>query len=354
MTRLLIVDDSATARLALRRALASDPTLEVVGEAQCGASAVEQVLKLRPDLVTMDVQLGRDDGVEVARRIMTLAPTPILVVTALDPPTARLPFRTVEAGALGIVAKPPAPGHPSYEHATERLRRLVRTLAAVPVVTRRRPSQRAPERTIEAPRALAPPSTPSSTSIIAIGASTGGPPALFDLLARIPKPFPLPILIAQHIEPGFVAGMGDWLCSAGHRVGCLATATTLTAGRIYLPPDGVHLGLLSATVGGAVHAGNAPYWPSIDTLFSSVARHAGPTAVGILLGGMGRDGTQGLLELRLAGGRTFAQEPSTCVVDAMPRAAIDAGAVTETHTPVALAAALTHIAQQVTRRTAAA
>lgn len=357
MTRVLIVDDSATARLALRRALAADPTLDVVGEARSGAGAVEQVRALKPDVVTMDVQLGDEDGVEVARRIMTLTPLPIVVVTALDPRSARLPFRVVEAGALGIAAKPPAPGHLSYEHEAERLRRLVKSLASVPVMTRRR-RRELPRDVARAPcRQPAPtPGQPLSRGgVVAIGASTGGPPVLYELLARIPKPFPLPILLAQHIEPGFVEGMAAWLGSTGHHVACLTAPAPLMGGRVYLPGDGVHLGLSSASTVGSVEAeANSVYWPSIDSLFSSVARHAARASVGILLGGMGRDGARGLLALHRAGGRTLAQEPSTCVVDSMPRAALDVGAVKETRTPEALAAFLLLFAQQIARGPAAA
>lgn len=355
-TRVLVVDDSPTARLALRRALGEGTGIDVVGEASSGPRALDQVRALKPDLVTMDVQLGDDDGVEVARQIMTTSPTPILVVTALDPRSARLPFRIIEAGALGIAAKPPARGHPEHERETERLRRLVRSLAGVPVVTRRRrpdmPRGDALPRKATPGLAAKVPPPADGLSVVAIGASTGGPPVIAELLASLPMPFPLPILIVQHIEPGFVAGMADWLCSTGHRVTCLSAPVPLEAGRVHLAGDGMHLGLLSPTMVGPVAADGAAFCPSVDALFSSVARHAGPAAMGVLLGGMGRDGARGLLELRQAGGRTIAQEPSTCIVDGMPRAAIDAGAVDVVLTPAAIAASLTATAQSVGRRPA--
>lgn len=355
-TRVLVVDDSPTARLALRRALGEGQGIDVVGEASSGPRALDQVRVLKPDLVTMDVQLGDDDGVEVARQIMTTSPTPILVVTALDPRSRSLPFRIVEAGALGIAAKPPARGHPEHERETERLRRLVRSLAGVPVVTRRRRpdvphGDALPRKATPGLAAKVPPA--GGVSVIAIGASTGGPPVIAELLASLPKPFPLPILIVQHIEPGFVARMADWLCSTGHRVTCLSAPVPLEPGRVHLAGDGMHLGLLSPTMVGPVAADGAAFCPSVDALFSSVARHAGSAAMGVLLGGMGRDGARGLLELRQAGGRTIAQEPSTCIVDGMPRAAMDAGAVDVVLPPAAIAATLTATAQNAGRRPAA-
>lgn len=362
MIRVLVVDDSATARLALSRLLTEEGEIEIVGDAKSGSQALEQVRALKPDLITMDVQLGEDDGVDVASRIMASSPTPILVVTGLDPGAASLAFRVMEAGALGLAAKPPARGHPQHDREAGRLRRMVRTLASVPVVTRRprRAGAGGPPRAqtpLPAPR-LPLPGRPHgasggssigaqagpSSGVIAIGASTGGPPLLAEILRLLPAPFPLPVLIAQHIEPGFVSGMAEWLCSTGHRVTCIAAPAALEAGRVFLAADHVHLGLTSSTSVGPIPVEGAAFCPSVDGLFSSVARHTGRAGVGVILTGMGRDGAAGLREIRQAGGSTLAQEPASCVVDGMPKAAIEIGAAGLVLSPAAIAHSLKQLA----------
>ena len=343
MIRVVIVDDSATARLALRRILSEDADITVVGEASAGEAAIAMVRALRPELVTMDVHLGVDDGVTVARAIMEAVPTPILVVTGLDPGSASLGFRVMEAGALGLAAKPPAKGHPQHERESARLRRLVRSLAGAPVVTRRAAGPAEvllPSTTNRTRQGVA----PGAGGVIAIGASTGGPQALGELLARLPAPHPCPIMIAQHIEPGFVEGFASWLGeTTGHLVATVTAPVPLQAGRVYLAADHVHLGLVRGDVVGPVDGSGSLFWPSIDALFHSVARHAGQRGIGVVLTGMGRDGAAGLAAIHDAGGATLAQDRASCVVDSMPGAAIDAGVVEVTGTLPTLALTLIHL-----------
>ncbi len=339
--RVLIVDDSPTARHALRVALEAEDDIAVVGELSDGGDVLTAIAELRPDLVTMDVFLAKENGLDVASRVMERQPTPILVVTAADSRNPRLAYRTLEAGALEVVDKLPHPTSQHYPERRRRLARLVRTLASVPVVRRRRlrsgdvkadssPQQHVPH---------------DGVGLVVIGASTGGPPAVARLIRALPHPFPVPIAVVQHIMGGFASGHCQWLGDAtSHRTQLCHATCELKTGRVYLAPDDLHMHLVSANhISPYQAAPRGHQRPSVDTLFESAARHLGARAVGVLMTGMGADGAQGLKALRQVGATTLAQEPSSCAVDSMPRAAIDAGAVCQTGDPAQLAQAITRL-----------
>lgn len=352
--RIVIVDDSPSARLALRTALTASREVVVVGEARDGTSALREVRRLRPDLVTMDVHLASDDGLEVTRTLMHAVATPVLVVTGKDPEDPRLLFRALESGALEVVGKPVAPTSPSYDRHCRNLIRLVRTLASVPVVTRRRPGSHthAPGSILEprTPRArrgaasgpahgsLRPPSPPrgqlQERGLLLLGASTGGPPVVRDLLRALPPDFPLPIALAQHIFPGFAAGFCSWLATeTGHPVRLLEQEQKGEAGVVYVAPPERHLVITTSAL--RPFAGDPVRFqrPAIDLLFESAARSRGPSSIAVLMTGMGRDGALGLRSLRDVGACTIAQEPGSCVVGSMPQAAIDNDAAEAVLTP---------------------
>jgi two-component system chemotaxis response regulator CheB len=342
MIRVLVVDDSATARLALRRLLEEEGDISVVGEAATAAAAHAAVRNLKPDLVTMDVHLGDTDGVDVVRDLMASRALPILVVTGLDTGAAGLPFRVVEAGALGLAAKPAARGHEAHAREAGRLRRLVRSLAVVPVVTRRPPpSSAGVPRTSTAVRASL---TPVADGVLVIGASTGGPQALHAVLSALPAPFPWPIVIAQHIEPGFVVGLAEWLSSSGHDVAIAREAAPLAAGRVWLAADGAHVGLVGPRTVGPIVDDTAAHVPSVDALLRTAAVCRGADVVAMVLGGMGQDGLRGAADVRRRSGVVFAQSRDSCVVDGMPGAILDAGLATLSGAPSTLAAAVRHLA----------
>lgn len=355
--RILVVDDSPTARAALRLAFADDPGLQVVGEAADGATATRLVQELAPDLVTMDIYLKAENGLDVAQAIMAKKATPIIAITASDPRDPQIVFRAMEVGVLEVNTKLPSPTHPDYEARRARLVRTVKTLARVPVVHRfldaigRRKAPIEPRPAPHGLGAVARPATPAPRSelpassfalpagALLLGASTGGPPILASVLRALPKPFPMPIALVQHMTPGFIEGFASWLASdTGHEVVFVDASRPLEPGRIYVTREDHHLVLEGGRRIGVTHAPPRGFHrPSIDTLFESAARQPDVLrTVAVLLTGMGSDGAAGLLALRRAGAHTLAQKPSTCAVSSMPAKAIELGAAQAVVDPVDL------------------
>jgi two-component system, chemotaxis family, protein-glutamate methylesterase/glutaminase len=335
MVRVLVVDDSEVARRLLASLLGRDPGLEVVGEAASGEEAIRLAQRLRPDVITMDVQMPGMDGLEATRRIMGQDPAPIVVVSGgHDPTDLAQSVRALDAGALAALRKPRGPADPGFAADAAELVRTVRLMAEVKVFRRRGlaapggaggPSGAAANgaRPAPAPRAAA--------ELVAVGASTGGPAALATILRGLGPDVPVPILVVQHISPGFDAALATWLDETTPLpVRLAADGQPLAPGEVLVAPAGTHLGL-SGAARVALRPGPplAGHRPSATELFASVARVLGPRGVGVILTGMGSDGAAGLLELRRAGGRTLAQDEASCVVPGMPAAAAAAGAVDE-------------------------
>jgi two-component system chemotaxis response regulator CheB len=342
MIRCLIVDDARTFRAVMREILATAPGVEIVGEAGDGREAVALVKLLRPDVVTMDVRMPNVDGLAALEEIMRAAPTPVIVVSAeAGSEGQQLSFRALKLGAIEVLAKPRAAGTPSFERQAEAIRQAVRAVAGLVLVGRRRslalefpavtPVRGTPRPELEASRRGRSPSLPGtsarSVEIVAIGASTGGPAALAAILASLPRDLPVPIVVVQHISPGFEPGLARWLAASSRLQVIVADGgEPLAPGHIYLAADGRHLGVAK----GRILASDEPpiegFRPSATHLFRSVARELGARAAGFILTGMGRDGAAGLLELRAAGAYTAAQSAASSVVFGMPKAALDAGA----------------------------
>jgi two-component system chemotaxis response regulator CheB len=330
MIRVLVAEDSPTARALLVGILSSDPEIEVVGEAQDGTQAVEMTQALRPDVVTMDIRMPRLDGFEATKEIMITAPTRIIIVTASTiAHEVETSLYALRAGALTVLPKPHGPQAPDFEETARQLLATVKSMAQVKVVRHWRPAAPLPGAGREEKPAR-PRSTPRGR-VVALATSTGGPAALYQLLGDLPTEFPPPILVVQHIAPGFIAGLADWLNKAcGLRVKVAEDGETLAARTVYFAPDNRHLGVTDL---GRVALSQAPpvggFRPSASFLFESVARAYGPAAVGVILTGMGDDGVDGLRALQRAGGRALAQDEKTSVVFGMPGAAVGAGAVEE-------------------------
>ena len=323
--RLIIVDDSGVARRALRQALGSDRDIEIVGEASGGDEAVRMIERLRPDLVTMDLVLGDDDGIDVTAALMRRCPVPIVIVTARDPAEPGLVYAALQAGALEVCAKLPGPADPAYEPLRARLVRLVKALAKVPVVHRFRGGGHRVAGTAPG-RGVASSAARRRVSTVVIGASTGGPPAVAALLAQLPRPFSLPVVVAQHLAVGFSRSFVDWLVdTTGQRLCLVDRAMAVAPGWVYMAPADRHVAFCEAETITPVDGKTGYHTPSIDVLFASAARRIGSTAAGVILTGMGDDGARGMTELRAAGAVTVAQEPSTCVVASMPERAIARG-----------------------------
>lgn len=329
----LIADDSASVRAALARLLAEDPNIDVVGQAADGVEAVLLAQTLRPDVITMDVLMPRQDGLEATSEIMSKAPSRILIVSSItDRTQTDLSFKAMSAGALEVLAKPNPSSTENPKVWGRRVAEAVRLMAEVPVVRRvRGPARvlvpRSPEARSRPPRI--PPAPGSPLDAFAIVASTGGPVALATILGALPAGLPVPIFVAQHMATGFAAGLVRWLSTVTPLSVVTAKSDMVAApGHVYLPPDAHDLmidedGVLQVALS-ATHAS-----PSGDRLLSSVAAAYGARAGGAVLTGMGSDGARGLLELRKAGGATYAQDEESSVVFGMPRAAFEMGAASE-------------------------
>lgn len=350
--RVLVADDSPTVRAALWRLLALDPRLNVVGQASDGVEAVTMAKRLLPDVITMDVRMPNLDGLEATAAIMATAPARILMVCAVTESDQQdLSFRAMDVGALEVIAKPSSLDGASLTAWGKHVADSIALMAEVPVVTRRRqgsippPARPRPAAAfVASPKAVVAPSAPVPTplprlrsrmSAVGIVSSTGGPPALAQILAELPANLGAPLLLAQHMAPGFTQGLVRWLASVGPiKVQEAEERQWPRAGFAYLPPDGCDLSVdssgrlrVSPTSGG--------HCPSGDVLLSSMATAFGARSAGIVLTGMGDDGAEGLARVRAVGGATYAQDAATSVVYGMPQAAWTRGAA---EAEVALAA----------------
>ncbi|HDZ91050.1 MAG TPA: chemotaxis-specific protein-glutamate methyltransferase CheB [Deltaproteobacteria bacterium] len=324
MIRVLIVEDSLTARQYLEHIINSDDQLQVVGVARNGEEGVRLVRLKRPDIVTMDIHMPGMDGYEATRRIMEECPVPIVVVTtSWHREELRNSFQAMEAGALTAMEKPPGPGHPRSERLVAKLVQTIKTMSQVKVV-RRIPSKEVKGYTVRAIPSVPPARGKQRVDLVAMGASTGGPPVIKEIISGLNQGFSLPVLVVQHITSGFLDGMVEWLSSeTGLLVRVASHGERIRGGCVYFAPDGHHMGV---TGDGRIMLSNGPaengVRPSVSHLFRSVARAYGARSAGVLLTGMGKDGALELVQMREKGAVTVAQERESCVVYGMPAEAV--------------------------------
>lgn len=334
--KVLVVDDSGISRELLAHILESDPGIEIAGYARDGAEAVAMLSEKKPDVVTMDIHMPGIDGFEATRRIMETQPLPIVIVSSsFNPEDMAKMFRAMEAGAVAGVEKPRGPGHPAHAAHARRLIDTVKAMAEVRVI-RRWPRARTEARKAES---VVRPCTRDAIRLVVIGASTGGPPVLQRVLAGLPKPCPVPVVIVQHISAGFVQGLADWLTTTtGMPVRLAQHCEVAPAGVALLAPDGCQMSISGA---GRIVCGPEPaehgLRPAVSFLFRSVAQNFGARAAGVLLTGMGSDGAADLKLMRDAGAVTFAQDKESSVVHGMPGEAIRLGAAAHIGSPERLA-----------------
>ena len=325
-TRVLVVDDSALMRKLIPEALLQDTSIEVVGTAMDGAMGLKKIEELKPDVVTLDLDMPRMDGMEMLRQITRKHRMPVIVVSAHTEKGASLTLKALALGAFDFVTKPQdaARGH-IHQIATELSMKIKAAATAG-----------APKMILTVPTVAQKPPRPFSTQprwpsrIVAIGVSTGGPQALQYLLSQIPADFPACLVIVQHMPEGFTEMFARRLDeSCPLEVKEAQSGDLLLAGRALICPGDRHIkvrrmdhGDIAVLVDQARVNGHRP---SVDVLFHSVAHEFGRKTIGVLMTGMGEDGAAGLGAIREAGGFTIAQSPDTCVVDSMPRAAINQG-----------------------------
>lgn len=328
--RVLIVDDSKVAQLLLAHILESDPQIRIAACVGDGQSALDFVNDTPPDVILMDIHMPGMDGFEATRRIMETRPVPIVVCTATaNPREVATTFRVLEAGALACVEKPVGRDHPEFDQMAAHLRDTVKVMSEVKLV-RRWPRDKAALTEARSQRLPAVSSADESIQVIGIGASTGGPQVLQEILAGLPKGFPVPILVVQHIAHGFLPGLAEWLNqTTGFQIHVGAHGIAPRPGHVYLAPDEFHMRVsASRRILLTKEAPANHLRPAISHLFRSLADIYGPAAVGVLLTGMGKDGAAELRLMKDGGAVTIVQDRETSVVHGMPGEAIRLGGAT--------------------------
>jgi two-component system chemotaxis response regulator CheB len=350
--RVLIVDDSPVARLLLRAIFEGEGFL--VKEAGTGEEALKLLLRFTPDIITMDVHMPGMDGYETTEHILERYPLPVVVLTAsANAYASATAMRALEAGALAVLDKPGGPDAEDFSERVGELLRTVRSMAQVKIVRRPRKANGDPARQQTLAELVAQ-SVQAPPQLVAISASAGGPAALKSLLERLQPPQPWPLVLVQHIATGFLPSFRDWLATLTHLPVLIAEdGQALAPGRLYLAPDGHHLGFAGnrrvALDGGPPEE---LVRPSANYMFRSVARQFRERAIGIQLSGMGRDGAEGLAAMRRSGALTLVQEPSSAMIDSMPQAAIGLDAACQVLTPDGMAALLNLIAERLAAKDA--
>jgi len=311
--RVLIVDDSALMREALRSILNSDPSIEVVGAAKNGKEGVEKAGALKPDVITMDLRMPLMTGLEAIQEIMRENPIPIIVVSTMD---VKVIIKALGIGAMDFVA------------VTQEIEEIAKALVEkVKIASRVKPLRRMK---LRPPKASQVPWKRAKFRIVTIGVSTGGPQALEALFSGFPKDFPAGILIVQHIAEGFVEGLAQWLkSSSAMDVRVARSGDTIKKSTVLFAPDGYNVGI---NVSGVVSLSEdtekaSVHVPSIDSMMKSVARAYGAGAIGVIMTGMGHDGVEGMKAIKDAGGMTIAQDEKSSIVFGMNKAAIETGCI---------------------------
>ena len=333
--RVLVIDDSASVRQAMTAILSADPQIEVIAAAADPFAAARHLQAEVPDVITLDVEMPRMDGITFLRRLMAQCPVPVVMCSSLVEEGSETLLQALEAGAVDVILKPRVGVADHLAEAHLMIRETVKGAARARVTGRRPAAARAPQQKLSADAVLPPPTgramSKTTEMVVCIGASTGGTEALREVLEELPANSP-GIVIVQHMPESFTRAFArrlDGLCQIDVKEA--EDGDTVMRGRALIAPGGLRHTMLErqgARYVVAVKEGPlvSRHRPSVDVLFRSAARNAGSNAVGIIMTGMGDDGARGLLEMKTAGARTFAQDEETSIVFGMPKEAIARGA----------------------------
>jgi two-component system chemotaxis response regulator CheB len=318
--RVLLVDDSSLVRAMIRDILESDPGIVVVGEAANGMEAIAKTASLKPDIVTMDIEMPVMGGLEAIEKIIADQPVPILVVTALT--GVRTAFTAVSKGALDVIEKPDI-SMENVRNLIKKIRILSKVDVSAHLLAIKKQSGSLGVKGTEVQKKS------SKGGIVAIAASTGGPQAINIILSQLPALFPIPIVITQHIAEGFTQGMVDWLnMGAQLKVVVAVNGDRLAPGHVYINPAEHSMTITEQGVIALGPRNNKQlYHPSCNTLLSSVAAEYRKAAIGLILSGMGDDGVVGMQAINMAGGTTLAQDAKSSVIFGMNRVAVERGCI---------------------------
>ncbi|KWT92139.1 MULTISPECIES: chemotaxis response regulator protein-glutamate methylesterase [unclassified Variovorax] len=329
--KVLCVDDSALIRSVMTELINSQSDMTVVGTAADPLVARDLIKQTNPDVLTLDVEMPRMDGLEFLEKLMRLRPMPVVMVSSLTERGSEIALRALELGAIDFVTKPRLGVRDGLIQYTEHIAGKIRAAAQARLLPSRQAAARPAAESAQEPLLQRP--LLSTEKLIIIGASTGGTEAIREVLQPLPPDAPA-VLIAQHMPPGFTRSFAqrlDGLCRI--HVKEAEQGERVLPGYAYIAPGGWHLALGRSGANYVAQLDQEPpvnrHRPSIDVLFDSAARHAGKNAIGMILTGMGRDGAEGLLRMRQAGAHTLAQDEASCVVYGMPREAVLIGAADE-------------------------
>ncbi len=327
IVNVLIVDDSAFMRNAISNMISEDPEINVVGIARDGIEAIEKVITLKPDLVTLDVEMPRMDGIEALRRIMSENPVPVLMVSSLTDDGAKATLDALDLGAIDFIPKNLSDLSINIVKIKDMLIDKIKSIGRKGITLKKKihieKPLNMPERTDYKPH--------RKTGIVAIGTSTGGPKALQQVISRIPKDFPVPILIAQHMPPAFTGPFAERLNQLSEiHVKEAEHGEIIEKGTAYIAPGSGHMGITRRKITETRISISEPndkliYKPSVDVLLLSTVEIYSGQVLGIILTGLGNDGEKGMREIKNKGGRTIAESKETCVVYGMPKSVVDAG-----------------------------
>jgi two-component system chemotaxis response regulator CheB len=346
--KVLIVDDSPVATALLKHILNSDPQIEVIGTASNGEEAIVFAETEKPDLITMDIIMPRMDGFQATRKIMEANPVPILVVSAsVKREEVDKTWRAVEAGAVGVLEKPSYADMGVPNGNAQKLVESVKVMSQVKTVRRWKKKTSENDQIASSQQILKQDSAKRNIKIVAIGASTGGPQTLKQILSRLPKSFRLPVLIVQHIAPGFTEGFANWMNTASALPVHIAfDGEQPRPGQVYVAPDFHQMKVgRNGKISLSTEEEDNGIRPSVASLFRSVAEVYGSHAIGVLLTGMGRDGANELKLMKTKGAVTIAQDKESSMVFGMPGEAVKIGAAKYSLSPAKIAEMLEILAQ---------